>query len=233
MDSLQLPGWDISQRRMSGSWRVPSAGQGTCWPPRSSARLCCCSCPPRCCWWRGGCEGTFPSGCWLCWGSTVDWPQTTVEAETTSDWATYFLLVCLLERHLCGKLTAFVKDIPASPISFFVFLSGVWRGKGKSNELQMPHLLRKWLINGQKSVYKWIQFTMQSIHLNETGRKKYHNLENKLKPILKIAATSNQKALLPSVLKGIMCRFRQFREPNLFKSDVIWLLLCPGWSVFG
>ena len=36
------------------------------------------------------------------------------------------------------KLTAFVKDIPASPISFFVFLSGVWGEKGQTKELQLP-----------------------------------------------------------------------------------------------
>lgn len=41
-----------------------------------------------------------------------------------------------LLHHVCGtviKLTAFWKDIPASPSSFFVFLSGVWREKGGSN----------------------------------------------------------------------------------------------------
>lgn len=57
------------------------------------------------------------------------------------------------------KLTAFVKDIPASPISFFVFLSGVWGKKGETNKLQMPHFIMKialTLTNEQKSIYKWI-----------------------------------------------------------------------------
>lgn len=53
------------------------------------------------------------------------------------------------------ELTAFVKDIPASPISFLVFLSGVWREKGGSNKL--PDCIMKtavMLINEQKSVHK-------------------------------------------------------------------------------
>lgn len=55
------------------------------------------------------------------------------------------------------KLTAFVKDIPASPISFFVFLSGVWREKGGSDKLQMPDCIMKtavMLINEQESAHK-------------------------------------------------------------------------------
>lgn len=53
------------------------------------------------------------------------------------------------------ELTAFLKDIPASPISFLVFLSGVWREKGASNKL--PDCIMKtavMLINEQKSVNK-------------------------------------------------------------------------------
>lgn len=41
-----------------------------------------------------------------------------------------------LLHHVCRTvitLTAFWKDIPASPSSFLVFLSGVWREKGGSN----------------------------------------------------------------------------------------------------
>lgn len=55
------------------------------------------------------------------------------------------------------KLTAFVKDIPASPISFLVFLSGVWGEKGTTNKLQMLDFIIKMaltLINEHKSVYK-------------------------------------------------------------------------------
>lgn len=130
-----------------------------CWPLRSSARLCCCSCPPTCCWWRGGCEGTSPSGCWLGWGSTADWPQTKVATTTASDWATPSLLGLNYIDVMVMKLTAFVKDIPASPISFLVFLSGVWGEKGTTNKLQMPDFIMKMaltLINEHKSVYKWI-----------------------------------------------------------------------------
>lgn len=58
-------------------------------------------------------------------------------------------------RATATGLTAFVKDIPASPISFLVFLSGVWREKGGSNKL--PECMMKpavVLINEQKSVHK-------------------------------------------------------------------------------
>lgn len=108
---------------------------GRCWPPRSSARLCCCSSPLTCCWWRGGCGGISPSGCWLGWGSTAGWQQTerTGGESLFTDLLIFFTTKWSLMRRnttvratiaMLMILTALEKDIPASPISFFVLLSG-------------------------------------------------------------------------------------------------------------